>query len=73
METKQTYNERIRHPSGALNSGRGRNRKARPWAWWIAGVLLLVYFFWRAGAFRYAPRGGSVLPAPAPANPHGWV
>jgi len=64
----QTYTERVRYPSGALDPPREKQHKALPWLWWLVIGLTMLYFGWRAGWFR----GRAPLLPPPPANPFGW-
>jgi hypothetical protein len=72
---KQSYSERIRHPSGALNPAREKEQSRSRLIWLLLGLAAFGYFAYRMGWLnKMAATGAKVVSAVRPvANPQGWV
>lgn len=71
----QTYQERIRHPNGALNPSRSKDETRGRWLWILLGLAVFGYFAWRSGSLdRIIASAKAGMSAVKPiANPQGWI
>jgi len=72
----QSYSDRIRHPSGALNPSRDEGWSREWWFWILLGLAAAFgYFAWRKGWLDpIIAAAKAVVKAARPiANPHRWV
>lgn len=68
MTEPMAFAEQIRHPSGALNPPRERERKPNRILWLLFLAVVVVIVAWRMGWLAEAT--SAVKPI---ANPRGWV
>ena len=70
-----SYEEQIRHPSGALDPPEDKEQGASRWFWVLLGLAALTYFAWRMGwldKIIASAKAGANAVKPI-ANPYGWV
>ena len=72
----QSYSERVRHPSGALDPPKEKS-EGQNWDRWLLIVLVVAVLIvaWRVGWLDkiIAPAKAVVNAVTPVANPHGWV
>ena len=66
-----TYDERIRHPDGALNPPQEKRGLSRL-SWILLAIVVALVLAWRSGWFGKIVATGAAAVEPI-ANPHGWV